>query len=147
MGKSYSSNSTAHTHVRIRARGASKGHTESVCSALRNASRSVRALNPSVFGGEVPGTAAADVEPHPVNEAAGAHGRKGAYSRCRITVRSFRARLADPDGICVKHAIDGLVLAGVIPDDNATVVRAVTVEQVKVAHLDEERTEIVVEEA
>lgn len=46
----------------------------------------------------------------------------------------------------VKAAIDGLVEAGVIPDDNAGVVVGLTVEQVKCKR-DQERTVIVVEEA
>ena len=40
-------------------------------------------------------------------------------TRVRITIVSFRKRLADSDGISAKAAIDLLVLAGVIKDDYA----------------------------
>ncbi len=45
----------------------------------------------------------------------------------------------------MKAAIDGLVQAGVIPDDNAEVVKGLTIEQVKVRR-GEERTVIEVQQ-
>ena len=54
--------------------------------------------------------------------------------RCSISVHSKRKRLADPDGISAKAAIDGLVLAGVLVDDSCKYVSEVrfTQEQSKV---------------
>lgn len=109
-------------------------------------SESFRRLNPSLAGDRVPRAAAADVEPDTEHGPRGAHGDEAAYPRVRLTVRSYRARLADPDGISVKAAIDGLVEAGVIPDDNAVVVVGLTIEQEKCTRADE-RTVIVVEDA
>lgn len=125
-----------------RARGGSK--RPDVGIIFNRGSESFRRLNPSLAGGYLPGTAAADLEPHPGDGARGAHGHQAAYPRVRLTVRSYRARLCDPDGISVKAAIDGLVEAGVIPDDSAAVVAGLTVEQVKCPRA-EERTVIVVE--
>ena len=55
----------------------------------------------------------------------------GHDSRCRIHVHSLRNRLADPDGISAKAAIDGIVLAGILPDDTSKQVAEVTYSQAK----------------
>ena len=60
-------------------------------------------------------------------------------------MRSYRARLCDPDNIVVKGVLDGLVDAGVLPDDSAEFVSGLTVEQVKCRKADE-RTVIIVEQ-
>ena len=49
--------------------------------------------------------------------------------RACIAVHSKRKRLADPDGISAKAVIDGLVLGGVLSDDNAKCVREVSFTQ------------------
>lgn len=134
--------SYACTHAR--ARGGRKGPDAD--SLYDRGSDAFRRLNPSLAGHRLPGAAAPDLEPSPGDGAGGSDGREAAYPRVRLTVRSYRARLADPDGVSVKAAIDGLVEAGVIPDDNAGVVVGLTVEQVKCKR-DQERTVIVVEEA
>ena len=57
-----------------------------------------------------------------------------------LLVVSFRSRLADPDGISAKAAIDGCVHRGILRDDNARWVREVRYQQVKVKNQDEEKT-------
>lgn len=74
-------------------------------------------------------------------------GEKGSprfNSRVRITIYSARKRLADPDGISAKAAIDGLVKAGILEDDSAKFVEEVRYRQEKTKG--EESTRIVVEE-
>lgn len=48
-------------------------------------------------------------------------------------MHSRRRRLADPDGLCAKWAIDGLVESGILPDDSAEWVESVTFTQEKSA--------------
>jgi hypothetical protein len=67
-------------------------------------------------------------------------------SRVDITVVHYRSRLADPDGISIKAAIDGLVMCGILKDDSAKEVREIRQQQVKVKNADEEKTEIVITE-
>lgn len=67
----------------------------------------------------------------------------GHFARVSITVHSYRRRLADPDGISAKAAIDGLVMCGVIKDDSARFVEEVRHKQTKSK---EEKTVIVIEE-
>lgn len=49
--------------------------------------------------------------------------------RASIRVHSKRNRLADPDGISAKAVIDGLVLGGILRDDNAKFVKEVSFTQ------------------
>ena len=42
-----------------------------------------------------------------------------------------RKRLADPDGISIKATIDGIVLAGILQDDNAKIINQVSQSQEK----------------
>ena len=63
-------------------------------------------------------------------------------SRYHIHVHSVRNRLCDPDGISAKAAIDGIVKAGILPDDSARYVKAVSYTQEKGA---EEKTIITLE--
>lgn len=62
-------------------------------------------------------------------------------SPVNITVHSIRARLADPDGISAKAAIDGLVNAGILLDDSPKFVKQVIFTQEKGA---EEKTIITI---
>jgi hypothetical protein len=48
---------------------------------------------------------------------------------CCIHVHSYRKRLTDPDGICGKYVIDGLIHAGILPDDSAQEVHEVSFSQ------------------
>lgn len=63
----------------------------------------------------------------------------------KIHIRSFRKRLCDADGISAKAAIDGLVHAGVIPDDSPKYVSVVSYSQEKIKKGEEEKTEIQIE--
>lgn len=67
-------------------------------------------------------------------------------SPCRIHVHSIRKRLADPDGVSIKAAIDGLVHAGVLEDDSAKYVKGVSYSQEKAVRGEEEQTIITIEE-
>lgn len=61
--------------------------------------------------------------------------------KANIHIHSVRKRLIDPDGCSGKAAIDGLVHAGVIPDDSADFVSGVSYSQEKGP---EERTTITI---
>lgn len=61
----------------------------------------------------------------------------------RITIHSFRKRLADPDGVSGKAAIDGCVKAGLLVDDSAKEVWEVRYRQ---SQSETERTVIEIEE-
>jgi hypothetical protein len=89
---------------------------------------------------------AADVE-LPTSRQSVAAGKGAAFdSRVDITVVHYRARLADPDGISIKAAIDGLVMCGILKDDSAKEVREIRQQQVKVKNTSDEKTEIVITE-
>lgn len=64
-------------------------------------------------------------------------------SRVRITIHSYRKRLADPDGISGKAAIDGCVKAGLLGDDSPKEVAEVRHRQ---SQSKTERTVIEIEE-
>lgn len=72
----------------------------------------------------------------------GAEEIPGLDTPCCICVRSFRHRLADSDGISGKAVIDGLVHAGILPDDSPKFVEEVTYRQTKIKSEAEEVTEI-----
>lgn len=57
-----------------------------------------------------------------------------------LLVVSYRVRLADPDGLSGKAAIDGCVHRGILRDDNAKWIREVRYQQVKVKDQSEEKT-------
>lgn len=65
---------------------------------------------------------------------------KGLDKRCSIHIHSRRHRLADPDGISGKAAIDGLVLAGILSDDSPKEVSEVTYSQEKIPKTENEET-------
>lgn len=67
-------------------------------------------------------------------------------TRCSLHIHSRRHRLADPDGISCKAAIDGLVLAGVLPDDSAKYVKEVSQSQEKIPTKEIEETLITIME-
>lgn len=78
-----------------------------------------------------PTVQASDLESYPADETAGAKQADKPHQRFSIHVHSVRKRLADADGISAKAAIDGLVLAGLLPDDSPKYVKAVTYSQEK----------------
>lgn len=63
-----------------------------------------------------------------------------------ITIHSYRYRLADPDGISAKAAIDSIVKSGLLRDDSAKEVNQVLFRQTKIKKPDEEKTVILIEE-
>ena len=67
-------------------------------------------------------------------------------TRVDITVVHYRTRLADPDGISCKAAIDGLVMCGILKDDSAKEIGEIRQRQIKVNNPSEEKTEIVITE-
>lgn len=83
-----------------------------------------------------------NVEPPACDASLGAEEIPRLDTPCRIHVRSFRHRLADSDGISAKAAIDGLVHAGILPDDSALYVEEVCFYQEKISKDDAEHTEI-----
>lgn len=61
-----------------------------------------------------------------------------------ISIHSIRKRLADPDGISGKAAIDGLVKARILEDDSTSFVKEVKFTQSKTEHGEEESTTITI---
>lgn len=66
---------------------------------------------------------------------------KGCPSRACLHIHSYRKRLADPDGVSAKAVIDGIVKAGLLPDDSSDYIEKVSYGQEKA---DEEKTVITV---
>ena len=64
--------------------------------------------------------------------------------RFRISVVSYRKRLADEDGLCEKYMVDCCRYAGLIPQDSPDVC-SIQTSQKKVAKGEPERTEIIIE--
>lgn len=58
----------------------------------------------------------------------------------RITLRSFRHRLADPDGLAGKYVVDSLVSCGVLKNDSFKEVSEVTHRQVRIPRGEPEYT-------
>lgn len=61
-------------------------------------------------------------------------------TRVDIHVHSRRHRLADPDGLSVKWVLDAIVTQGILRDDSAKEIRAVTFSQEKIAQSEPEIT-------
>ena len=65
-------------------------------------------------------------------------------SPVRVTIHSYRKRIADPDGLSAKAVLDGIVRhGGILADDSAKQIKEIRFEQTKA---DEEKTVIVIEE-
>ena len=63
-----------------------------------------------------------------------------------ITVRSYRTRQVDIDGISAKAIIDGLVNCGLLADDSPKYVTSVRYEQEKVKNASDEKTVVTITE-
>ena len=74
---------------------------------------------------------ATNMEPAISSGTNGENADKEDNSRVCIIIHSFRKRLADPDGISAKAAIDGIVQAGILKDDSAKEVEEVRFKQYK----------------
>lgn len=88
----------------------------------------------------------ANVEPSVSNEPVAAKKTKRHDRLCRVLFRSYRHRLADPDGLCGKYALDSLVSWGVFKDDSTQYIQSVSHEQVKISKKEQEKTEIIITE-
>jgi hypothetical protein len=63
-----------------------------------------------------------------------------------IDVVHYRYRLADPDGLSVKAAIDGIHKAGILIDDSAKEIEAISHRQIKIPRQEAERTTFTITE-
>lgn len=88
-------------------------------------------------------SSASDVESIAERQSLGAEENPRFRPPVRIGIISYRQRLADTDGVSAKAAIDGLVKAGILEGDTATIVKEVWYQQVKAK---EEKTLITIEE-
>ena len=75
--------------------------------------------------------------------AAKAHERRD--PQVRVVFDHYRHRLADPDGLSGKAALDAVVRAGLLEDDSAKFVAEVTHRQHRIAREFPERTTITLE--
>lgn len=66
-------------------------------------------------------------------------------SQVSLRIHHYRSRLADPDGLSAKAAIDGLVHCGILRDDSAKEISEVRHVQHKVKNAEEEKTVIEIE--
>ncbi len=83
----------------------------------------------------------ADVESTPSHEQMGTAKGSQLDKRVCIHFHSKRRRLADPDGVSCKAAIDGLVQGGILRDDSAHFVKEVSFSQ-EVSEVEETIIEI-----
>jgi hypothetical protein len=68
------------------------------------------------------------------------------HKKVSIHLHSRRRRLADPDGISGKAAIDGLIVGGLLRNDSPKEVETVSYSQEKVGVKEPESTVITIEE-
>lgn len=88
----------------------------------------------------------ADVELPVSNESISSCKVKTFNARVNISVHHYRCRLADPDGLSIKAALDGIVHSGLLRDDSAKEISEIRHWQHKVKNAEEERTEITITE-
>ena len=63
----------------------------------------------------------------------------------RIVVIHRRYRLADPDGLSIKAALDGIVTAGILADDSAKEIEEIRQLQIKIKKPELESTRFIIE--
>lgn len=73
-----------------------------------------------------PSFSSSDLESATCHESLAEKGSTRLDKGCRIHFHSRTQRLADEDGRSCKAALDGLVIAGILPDDNAKFVKEIT---------------------
>ena len=71
----------------------------------------------------------ADMESTAGNEPLAKKKSKGLYQKCSIHVLHRTNRLTDPDGRSIKACIDGLTVAGILPDDSAKFITEISQSQ------------------
>jgi Holliday junction resolvase RusA-like endonuclease len=90
---------------------------------------------------------AANVEPDTTAKPLGKRAATQFDTPVSIRIVSYRSRLADPDNISGKAAIDGCVHCNILRDDTANEVASYRAdEQVKVKNTSDEKTEIIITE-
>lgn len=90
----------------------------------------------------------ADVECHAGDELAKTKVVEAFTSPVRISVTHYRKKLADPDGLSTKAAVDGIVKLGILADDSTKEIQEpILHRQVKIQESDVERTVFEIEEA
>ncbi len=82
---------------------------------------------------------ASNMEPHSGHASLAAEETPRLDTRVNIRVISYRKLKHDPDGVSVKAVLDGIVRAGLLPDDSTEQVQSITFESRKSK---EERTVI-----
>ena len=86
-------------------------------------------------------------QPGPKNAHPNAHPSVALYAHVRLTYHCFRVRFLDWENVYTKHITDGLVEAGLFPDDEPhIVIEQPRLIQTKVKTTAEERVVILVEE-
>jgi Holliday junction resolvase RusA-like endonuclease len=88
-----------------------------------------------------------DVERNPSNEPVAKRKATAFDTPVSVRIISYRSRLADPDNISGKAAVDGCVHCGILRDDSAKEIASYRAdEQIKVQNETDEKTEIVITE-
>lgn len=87
-----------------------------------------------------PTVPATNVEPNTSNGSLEAEKAKGLDTRINITVTSYRYAKHDPDGISAKAVLDGIVRAGLLPDDSTKEIKSVKFESVIIKKTEDEKT-------
>lgn len=72
----------------------------------------------------------ANVEQDSSNESVATEEATGLDTRVNIRVISYRKRNHDPDGVSVKAVLDGIVRAGLLPDDSAKEIKSISFESI-----------------
>jgi len=88
---------------------------------------------------------ATDVEQDIRNEPLAAEKAPGLDSRVNIRVTSFRRFKHDPEGISIKACLDGIVRAGILPDDSTSEINEVTFKSIIIKKDEKEKTIIEIE--
>ena len=70
-----------------------------------------------------------DVEQDSRNESLGKEKTPALDLPCALIVTSFRKRPSDVDGVSAKYVIDGIVRAGLLPDDTSKEIKEVRFQQ------------------
>ena len=117
----------------------------SLDALISGCNATTRALNAGLFQAHDQGAGRPVVEhgPHPRALATPQAQAKDTRKRF-VRVVSYRVVLLDEDNLCEKFLVDALRYAGAIPGDSPDRCRIVTTQE-KVAHFDEERTEVTVD--
>lgn len=90
---------------------------------------------------------ASNMEPIVRNEPMAKKKMQGSNPPVNIHVHSRRHRLCDADGISAKAVIDAIVKSGILEDDSAQYVKAVTYSQEKIKKTTPESTIVTISEA